>query len=112
MASDLSFVEFVVDLIHEDHEVTYKSMFGEYGLFSEGKMFALICDDRLLFKPTEGGLAHIGDVVLEPPYPGAKPIPLIGARMEDSQWLSELVGITVRELPLPKKRKRAKKKAK
>jgi len=109
MASELSFVEFVVDLIDEDHAVTYKSMFGEYGLFSGGKMFAMICDDRLLFKPTDGGRAFIGEVVLAPPYPGAKPIFLIGAQMEDRDWLSELVGITVQELPLPKKRKRAKK---
>jgi TfoX/Sxy family transcriptional regulator of competence genes len=109
MASNLSFVEYVVDQFEEDCSVTFKMMFGEYGLFSQGKMFGLICDDRLLFKPTEGGAAFIGDVVEAPPYPGAKPCYLIEGQIEDGEWLSELARITTRELPLPKPRKRKKK---
>ncbi|GMR14383.1 MAG: TfoX/Sxy family protein [Gemmatimonadota bacterium] len=108
MASDLSFVEFVVDQIDADCVVTYKRMFGEFGLFSRGKFFAVICDDHLFVKPTEGGRAHIGEVVEVPPYPGAKPSLLIEARIEDRQWLSELVRITARELPAPKTKKRKK----
>ena len=106
MASDLNFVEYVVDQFEENCGVTFKKMFGEYGLFSEGKMFGMICDDRLLFKPTEGGRAYIGDVVEAPPYPGAKPIFLIEGQLEDGEWLSELVRITTRELPAPKPKKR------
>jgi TfoX/Sxy family transcriptional regulator of competence genes len=109
MASDLEFVKFVVDGLEADCEVTYKHMFGEYGLFSHGKIFALICDDQLFFKKTDGGRDHIGDVVEAPPYPGAKPIFLIGDRIEDGEWLSELVRITTRELPEPKPKKRKKK---
>jgi len=109
MASDLSFVEFVVDQLDEDRAVTYKRMFGEFGLYSDGKIFALICDDRLFVKPTEGGRAFIGEVVESPPYPGAKPSFLIEDQIEDPQWLSELVRITARELPAPKPKKRKKK---
>ena len=105
MASDLSFVKFVVDHLHEDCVVTYKMMFGEYGLYSDGKLVALICDDQLFMKPTDGGRAFIGEVVEAPPYPGAKPSLLIGDRIEDSNWLSELVRITARELPEPKPKK-------
>jgi len=104
MASDRSFVEFVVERLDEDCGVTYKSMFSEYGLFSGGKMVAMICDDQLFFKPTEGGRAYIGNVVEAPPYPGAKPIFLIGDQIEDPAWLSELIRITARELPMPKPR--------
>jgi len=111
MASDQGFVDYVVDQIATDCGVTYKKMFGEYGLYSDGKMFAMICDDRLFVKPTDGGRAHIGDVVEAPPYPGAKPIFLIEDQLEDGEWLSELVRITARELPAPKpKKKKAKKK--
>jgi len=109
MASDLEFVKFVVDGFEADCEVTYKKMFGEFGLFSQGKMFAVICDDQLFFKRTDGGRDYIGEVVEAPPYPGAKPIFLIGDRIEDGEWLSELVRITTRELPEPKRRKRKKK---
>ncbi len=109
MASDLSFVEYVVDQLAEDCAVTYKKMFGEFGLFSDAKMFGMICDNRLFVKPTEGGRAFIEDVVEAPPYPGAKPIFLIEDQIEDAEWLSELVRITTRELPVPKRKKRKKK---
>jgi TfoX/Sxy family transcriptional regulator of competence genes len=109
MASRMSFVEYVVDQFDESCSVTYKKMFGEFGLFSQGKMFALICDDRLFFKPTQGGASFVGDVEEAPPYPGAKPCFLIGGQMEDGDWLSELARITTKELPAPKPRKRKKK---
>ncbi|MDH3207178.1 MAG: TfoX/Sxy family protein [Gemmatimonadota bacterium] len=109
MASELSFVEYVVDQFDKDCAVTFKRMFGEFGLYSSGKFFAVICDDQLFVKPTEGGRAFIGDVVEAPPYPGAKNSLLIGDRIEDGEWLSELARITSRELPEPKPKKRKKK---
>ena len=109
MASDLKFVEFVVDQMDEDCAVTYKRMFGEFGLYSDGKFFGVICDDQLFVKPTEGGRAFIGEVAESPPYPGAKPSLLIGDKIEDAEWLSELVRITARELPMPKPWKRKQK---
>ena len=109
MASDLSFVEYVVDQLDEDCAVTYKKMFGEFGLYSDGKFFGVICDNRLFVKPTEGGRAFIDDVVEAPPYPGAKPSYLIEDQIENREWLSELARITTRELPTPKPKKRSKK---
>lgn len=106
MASDLNFVEFVVDQFDKDCVVTYKKMFGEFGLYSDGKFFALICDDRLFIKPTEGGRAFIENLVEAPPYPGAKPSMLIEDQIEDGEWLSELAKIITRELPDPKPKKK------
>lgn len=105
MASDQSFVEYVADQIAEDCAVTWRKMFGEYGLYSDGKIFALVCDNQLFVKPTEAGRAYIGAVVEAPPYPGARPSFLID-RLDDGAWLSELVRITARELPAPKPKKR------
>ena len=44
MASSKEFVQYVCDQMSAAAPVTYKSMFGEYGLFAEGKFFAVICD--------------------------------------------------------------------
>lgn len=55
MASDPGFVEYVMDQFEADCAVTSKKMFGECGLFSAGRMFGMICDDRLFVKPTPGG---------------------------------------------------------
>ena len=106
MASTQEFVDFVLDLFDEDCGVTAKKMFGEYGLFSGGKMFGMVCDDRFFVKPTDGGRAFIGEVAEAPPYPGAKPAFLIEDRLEDGEWLSELARITTAELPLPKRKKK------
>lgn len=99
-------MEYITDQIQNAGKITYIKMFGEYGLYSDGKIFALVCDNRLYIKPTEGGRRFIKDVVEAPPYPGAKPKFMIGEKLEDRDWLSELVRITVRELPEPKPKKK------
>lgn len=106
MASDQTFVDFIVDQIENAGEISAKKMFGEYALYSGEKMFALICDDKLFIKPTKAGRTFIGDVVEAPPYPGAKPSFLIEEKVEDRGWLSELVRISVEELPVPKPKKK------
>lgn len=102
MASTQEFADFVIQQSDVHLGVTHKKMFGEYGLFSGGKMFAMICDDRVLCKPTTGGRDWIGTVLEALPYSGARPCFLIEDRLEDREWLSELARITIRELPAPK----------
>lgn len=106
MASDKDQLQFVLDQLEAAGDVTAKSMFGEYGVYCDGKIVALFCDDQLYLKPTAGGRAFLGEVVAAPPYPGAKPYFLIGDEIEDRERLCELVRITARELPAPKPRKR------
>jgi TfoX/Sxy family transcriptional regulator of competence genes len=105
MASSKNFVDFVVEQIQNVGEVTAKKMFGEYAIYADDKLFGLICDDKLFIKPTKSGRAFIGNVVEAPPYEGAKPSFLIEEKIEDREWLSELVRISLKELPLPKKKK-------
>jgi TfoX/Sxy family transcriptional regulator of competence genes len=102
MASEQNFVDFVVEQIRNAGEVTAKKMFGEYGIYAEGKLFGLICDNKLFIKPTISGREFIGNVTEAPPYEGAKPSFLIEEEIEDSDWLSELVRISLKELPSPK----------
>ncbi len=92
----------MTDQIENAGEITAKKMFGEYAIYSNGKIFGLICDNKLFIKPTNSGRAFIGnDVVEAPAYKGAKPSFLIEDKIEDRAWLSELVRITVNELPMP-----------
>lgn len=109
MASDKSFVEFVVDQIENAGNIRSRAMFGEYAVYADNKLVGLICDNKLFVKPTDGGRKFIGDVVEAPPYPGAKNSFLIEDKIEDREWLSELVRITVDELPEPKPKKKEKK---
>jgi TfoX/Sxy family transcriptional regulator of competence genes len=106
MASEINFVDFVLEQIKKSGEITAKKMFGEYGIYSDGKLFGLICDNKLFIKPTNSGRKFIGNVVEAPPYEGAKPSFLIEDKIEDSEWLSELVRISLNELPAPKPKKK------
>ncbi len=106
MASDQNFVNFVVEQIKNAGEITAKKMFGEYGIYADGKLFGLICDNKLFIKPTISGREFIGNVVEAPPYEGAKVSFLIEDKIEDSEWISELVRISLNELPAPKVKKK------
>lgn len=104
MASNQEFVDFIVDQIVNVGEIVAKKMFGDYGIYADGKIFGLICDNNLFIKPTKSGREFLGEVVEASPYEGAKPYFLIEERVEDSQWLSELVRISLEELPNKKKK--------
>ncbi|WP_430401666.1 TfoX/Sxy family protein [Fluviicola sp.] len=110
MASDQHFIDFIIDQVNSSGRVTYKKMFGEYGLYFDIKLFALVCDNKLFIKPTSAGRAFIGNVVEAPPYPGAKPSFLIEDKLEDADWLNELIRLTVEELPEPKPKPKKKSK--
>lgn len=72
MASNQNFVDFVMDQIQGAGEITVRKMFGEYAIYSDGKIFGLICDNQLFIKPTTAGRKFIGEPLEAPPYPGAK----------------------------------------
>lgn len=110
MASDQSFVDYVVDQIENAGDISSRLMFGEYAIYSGKKIFGLICDNKLFIKPTDKGREFIKEAIEAPPYPGAKNCFLIEERLADRTWLSELIRITVQELPEPKKKKKKKQK--
>ena len=105
MASRQSTVDFILEQIAGAGAVSAKKMFGEYGLYCDGKIVALVCDDQLFLKTTDAGKAFIGDFTEGCPYPGAKPCLLVsGDRWDDHAWLTQLVTLTAAGLsPTPKK---------
>lgn len=105
MASDLSFVEYACDQMRGAGTIRFRKMFGEFALYCDDKVVALICDDQLFIKPTDGGRAFLGDTIEAPPYVGAKPYFLIDS-LDDREWLSELARLTARELPPPQRKRR------
>ena len=105
MASDQKFIDFIMDQVGIP-QITYKKMFGEYGLYLNNKLFGLVCDNKLFIKPTPSGREFIKDVIEAAPYPGAKPSFLIEEKLENRDWLKKLVVITANELPEPKPKKK------
>jgi TfoX/Sxy family transcriptional regulator of competence genes len=112
MGSSIETVQFVCDQAGLGARLTYRKMFGEYALYIDGKVIALVCDDQLFLKPTPEARAFLGDVPEAPPYPGCKPFPVLSAELDDPERLRAAFEITARALPEPKPKAKAKKKAK
>jgi TfoX/Sxy family transcriptional regulator of competence genes len=108
MASDKSFMEFITDQVEHAGIITSRKMFGEYTLYCNGKVVALVADNKLFVKPTRTGRSFMKEPVEAPPYPGAKMWFLI-ENLEDWEWLTELIRITAKELPEPVPKKKKKK---
>jgi len=105
MASKKSTVDFILEQIEEAGSVFAKKMFGEYGIYCNGRIVAFVCDDQLFVKPTSSGRKFIGDVVEGFPYPGAKPYLLISDELwNNRKWLTTLFKISASELLLPTKK--------
>lgn len=108
MASSKEFVEYAADQLSAAGEITYRKMFGEYGVYCDGKIFALICEDQLFVKVTETGRAVCPDLDEAAPYEGSKPYFLVES-IDDRELMGRLAAETCRELPMPKPKKSKKK---
>ncbi|GAA3864945.1 TfoX/Sxy family protein [Leifsonia kafniensis] len=85
--------------------VRTRAMFGEFGLYCDEKIVALICDDDLFLKPSSIDPVLLERTELAPPYPGAKNYYRVpGDALEDRDWLRAVVQATADALPLPKPR--------
>ena len=105
MASNLDFVQYVADQCAGAGEITVKKMFGDYGIYCNGKIFGLICDDCFFLKPTDIVRSLLRIVDMRPPYDGAKDYYYI-ADVDDRDYLTLLVRETCKVLPEPKPKKR------
>ena len=108
MASNPDFVQYITDQCADAGEIIAKKMFGDYVVYCDGKLFGLICDDRLYLKPTDAVKPLLRTVDMRPPYDGAKDYFFI-EEVDDRGYLSLLVKETCKALPerKPTKRRRS-----
>jgi len=102
MASDASFVEFVVGQARTAGRVEARKMFGEYAVYCDGKLVMLVCDNRCFLKPTAATTDRVQGCPHDPPYPGAKPQPVLDELLDDADLIAALVRDTAAALPAPK----------
>ena len=112
MASDQSFMDYVAEQLRHTPRFSYRKMFGEYAAYSGDKVIALICDNQVFVRPTEGGRVVLGKPRLGPPYPGAKLHFLIEGELEDAELMARLVAATAAEVKPARSKAKAKPAAK
>lgn len=105
MASNESFVQYIVDQCSGAGNISVRKMFGDYGIYCDGKIFGLICDNAFYLKPTGSGRALLRNTVMLAPYRGAKDYFYI-EDIDDHDYLAALVRATCHELPMPKPKKK------
>lgn len=93
MACNPDFVQFIIDQCSGAGEIAVKKMMGDYCAYCDGVLFGLICDNNFYVKVTEPGKAVLKEVILRPPYDGAK------------DYLTILIKATIPALPKPKAKK-------
>ncbi len=107
MATRQGTVDYILDQLTALRGVSARKMFSEYALYYDDKVVGLVCDDKLYIKRTDKGKKFVGKYYQEGnAYRGAKISMVIDEdRIDDREWLSELIQITAQYLPLPKKQK-------
>jgi TfoX/Sxy family transcriptional regulator of competence genes len=105
MSTSQSTLDYILDQTSAA-KVSARKMFGEYTLYCNEKVVGLVCDDTLYIKITPQGKDYVGEHYHEgSPYQGAKPAIVIDSTLiEDPDWLTDLVSITEKNLPTPKKK--------
>ena len=98
MACNPDFVQYIIDQCSDAGEIVVKKMMGDYCIFCDGTLFGLICDNNLYIKPTSQGAALLKELVMRPPYPGAKEHFLI-TDVDDRNYLAAITKATVPALP-------------
>ena len=93
MASSKDYLLYVLELLREIDEITYKRMMGEYMLYKDGFLFGGIYDNRFLVKKTKslesGGLKE---------QISSWPKTMLSVVSEDPNKISELVLQVVKDL--------------
>ena len=107
MASDKDFVDYVAEQAQLGTSLTFKKMFGEYGVYLNEKVIAFVCDNSLFIKATQATRLTTQTLPQRPPYPGAKPYPVADELLDDSDALKSLLVTTAQDLPAPKPKKSA-----
>ena len=103
MASTKEYRDFILEQLSVLNDVSCRAMMGEYILYYQGKIVGGIYDDRFLVKPVPAAVARMPDAEYETPYEGAKEMLLVD-RVEDREFLRDLLEAMADELPAPKKK--------
>lgn len=104
MATDVSFVEYVTEQAALPDRITHKRMFGEFGIYIDGKIVAFACDNSLFVKAADATAGMTASLPRRAPYRGAKPYPVADELLDDSDRLQALLIATAEAMPEAKAR--------
>lgn len=105
MSTDAATAAHILDTVSGAGNVAMRKMFGEYTLYCDGKVVALVCDNQLFIKPIPEARALLPGAADAAPYPGARLHLLVEGELDDPDLMSRLVRAVADALPAPKPKK-------
>jgi len=105
MSTSKDTIEYILHNLHNAPRFNSRAMFGEYALYADGKVVALVCNDLLYVKILPASQSLEGICETDAPYPGAKPHYVISE--EQIRNLTDLPDVLLSlaaSLPIKKKR--------
>ncbi|WP_041611381.1 transcriptional regulator [Treponema primitia] len=106
MASDLSYVEYVIGQIKTSGAIMYKKMFGEYLVYLNNKPVVMVCDNTAFVKMLDCIKPLMEDAETGFPYDGAKEHYIVNT--DDGEHFSKVVNILEKNVPLSNSKKKKK----
>jgi len=107
MSTQKETIEFILEKLGHIKRFRVRAMFGEYALYADEKVVALVCDDQLYVKITPESGELEGRCEKDAPYKGAKPHYLVEeAELNKIKNLAQILLAIAKSLPPPKKKKK------
>jgi len=109
MATQKATIEFILGKLRDRSRFSARAMFGEYALYADGKVVALVCDDLLHVKilPASQALERLCEK--GEPYPGAKPHYIVEeGQLSTLEGLPAILGAVAASIPEKKSKARRK----
>lgn len=107
MASDKSYLDYILSQLAELPDVGYRPMMGEYVLYYNSKVIGGIYDNRFLVKPTKNACRVMqemtGELPMDLPYDGARE--MLAVNPEDRELMVSVVEAAAEDLPVPRRKK-------
>jgi hypothetical protein len=104
MATQKETIEFILGKLRDRSRFSARAMFGEYALYADGKVVALVCDNLLYVKILPASQALERWCEKGEPYPGAKPHYLIEeGQLSTIESLPAILGAIAESLPEKKR---------
>lgn len=107
MATSPDTIEFILEKLRYPARFKARAMFGEYALYADHKVVALVCDNLLFVKimPESAELAEFCDTGA--PYPGARPHYIVEEdQLSKLEYLPAMLFAMAKALPKPKPKKK------
>jgi TfoX/Sxy family transcriptional regulator of competence genes len=105
MPTSAATIAHILDTLADLPGLRAAKMFGEYGLYLDGKVVGLICDDTLYIKPTPNAHPLLPGIQMGPPYPGAKPHMVCNEVLDEPNLVLSVLRAVAADLPEPKPKK-------